>query len=118
MTRHDCQSNIEDARLFSEAEHPLIITDFNLHPAGFFVLSNECSSPDIDILFVRDTLNILSGIKGKTYSDIFITHASDSLVQNLKRQFGEEMVPLKDEIAMFASQLWRIDGDSLVIKKE
>jgi len=105
-----CQDNIADARIYSEAEKALVITDFNLGPGVFFVILNECSSADIDILFARTDLDIKSTIADKDYTHVFVSHASDSLLKSIKSQFTEHIVPLKDEIPRFTSQLWRIAG--------
>ncbi len=110
MTRNDCLSIIEDARLFSDASSPLIITDFSLKMGGFMVILAECGSENIDILYASpDIDDVRKKIYGKEYSEVFVVHSSDQLVQNLRSQFGEKMDSLeyKREIPM-----WKINMTS------
>lgn len=48
-------------------------------------------------------------IEGKDYSELFVVQASDSLVQNLKSQFKERMLPQKKEINIMSPQIWKIE---------
>jgi len=109
LKRDDCASNISDAQLFSGSGKTLLITDFNRYSAGFLVMLNECNSNDIDILFINRDCDIKTKIADKNYPNIFVTHVSDSLLDDIKDQFEEGLIPLKDTIPMFASQVWRVN---------
>jgi len=103
----DCY--IEDARLFSSARKPLLITDFafNHGMINSMVTILECKSGNIDILRASpDIGNIEEMINGKDYSDIYVFHASDELIGNLKSQFGEKMDSLHIE---GTSSIWKIN---------
>jgi uncharacterized membrane protein len=102
------QVYIEDARLFSKAEKPLLITDysFRIGMVDFMVVINECDSDNIDILRVSsDIENVEEILIDKNYSEIYITQASNELVENLKSRFGEKMDSLKVE---GISPMWQI----------
>ena len=103
------QKFIENARLFSEAEHPLVITDYSywLGLGGAIVVFNECSSENIDILQLSaDDPDIQSKIPQETYSDIYLVYASDSLVRRLTEIYGQGIQRLADERV---SPMWRLD---------
>lgn len=103
----DCY--IEDARLFSSAREPLLITDFafNHGMVNFMVTVLECNSGNIDILRASPDIDNVAGIISlKGYSDIYVVHASDELIENLKSQFGEEMDLLNVE---GTSSIWKIN---------
>jgi hypothetical protein len=48
-------------------------------------------------------------INHKDYSDIYVFHASDGLIRNLKSQFGEKMDSLNVE---GTSSIWRINTNN------
>ena len=107
----DGQDCIEISHIFSSADHPLIITDYSVY-AGigkFFELISECNSENIDILRVWDNIDYaVEVIKEKKYSEIYIVHASDKLIQELALQFGEGLELIRSyEIA----PLWQIRYD-------
>jgi len=57
---------------------------------------HECSSDSIDILRASpDIQNVQEKIDDKDYSEIYVTHASDQLISNLKSQFKEKMDSLE-----------------------
>jgi hypothetical protein len=98
----NCEQNINEAELFSKADHPLLISDYsmllNIGTGGFFTILNRCESENIDVLHASyDIENLEEMIAGKDYSEIYVTHASDELVENLKSQFGERMDSLEIE---------------------
>jgi uncharacterized membrane protein len=108
-----CKANVEEAQMFSSAKKPLLITDFSfpleLRLGGLMTVLNECKSENIDILRAApDIKNLSEKIPEKEYSEIYVVHASDELVQNLQMQFGEKMdsLKLKDQ-SWF--KLWQID---------
>jgi hypothetical protein len=105
------QVYIEDARLFSEKERPLLITDFSNQAGmtGCMVVLDECESENIDIIGTSpDIDNLDEMIGGKNYSDIFVSYASESLINNLKTQYGDKMEALTTE---GTSVIWKIDDD-------
>ena len=105
------QVYIEDARLISKAEKPLLITDYSFRTGmvDFMVVLIECESENIDILRSSpDIENMEEKLFDKDYSEIYVFHASDKLVENLKSQFGEKMDSLKVE---GISPVWQINID-------
>jgi uncharacterized membrane protein len=102
----DCY--IEDARLFSTSEKPLLITDFAF---GYGMINSmvsilECDSENIDILRASpDIKNVEKMIKHKDYSDIYVFHGSDELIGSLKSQFDGKMEKLHVE---GISSMWKI----------
>jgi len=73
---------------------------------GFMVIMNECQSENIDILRASpDIRNVEKMLLDTEYSDIYVTHASMKLVENLKMQFGEKMDSLEVE---GISPMWQI----------
>ncbi len=105
-------AQIKDAQLYSNARHPLLITDYSMAGpgvravGGFMVIMNECQSENIDILRASpDIRNVEKMLLDTEYSDIYVTHASMKLVENLKMQFGEKMDSLEVE---GISPMWQI----------
>jgi len=90
-------SKLKEAQLFSDTRNPLLITDYTFpHPTRgveeFAVILNICESDSIDILRASDGIKDLDNmLSGTNYSDIYVTHASKKLLENLKIQFGEKM---------------------------
>jgi hypothetical protein len=73
----------------------------------FMAVMLECHSGNIDILRASpDIDNVEKMINHKDYSDIYVFHASDELIGNLKSQFGEKMDSLKVE---GISCIWKIN---------
>ena len=107
-TREDCDIAVEDAQIFSNARKPLLITTFSYDcgMGDFVVVLSECTSADIDILYASpDIKNVKEMLSDKEYSEIYVVHASDELVQNLKSQFGEKMDSLE---YMRTLPMWQI----------
>ena len=105
----DCY--IEDARLFSTSEKPLLITDFafNHGMINSMVSILECESGNTDILRLSpDVENVEKMIRHKDYSDIYVFHGSDALIGNLKSQFKGKMEKLDVE---GISSMWKIAMD-------
>jgi uncharacterized membrane protein len=100
---------IEDARLISRSEKPLLITDFadnNRRMVDFMVVMRECSSDSIDILRASPGIDgVENRITHKEYSDIYVLYASDELIGNLRSQFGNKMEKLNGK---GISSMWRI----------
>ncbi|MBN1415744.1 MAG: glycosyltransferase family 39 protein [Bacteroidales bacterium] len=103
------QVYIEDAHLISKAEKPLLITDyaFRTGMVDFMVVLIECKSENVDILRADpDIENMEEKLSHKDYAEIYVIHASEKLVENLKSQFGEKMEALKVE---GISPMWQIN---------
>ena len=76
----------------------------NIHPGEVLLeeflrplelTANECKSDNIYILRASpDIENASEIIANKSYSDIYVTYASNELVDNIKSQFGERMSSL------------------------
>ena len=91
-----CRTEIYEARLFSNSQYPLVVTDynfpFNLGVGDFMTIINACESDSIDILYASSELDNMEEIfSEKKYSDIYIVHASDALLENLRSQFEGRM---------------------------
>jgi uncharacterized membrane protein len=100
---------IEDARLFSNSQKPLLITDFafNHGMINSMITILECNSENIDILRASPDIDKVEKIiNDKDYSDIYVFHASNELIENLKSQFGEKMDSLD---VKGTSLIWRIN---------
>lgn len=103
------QVYIEDANFISKSPKPLLITDYSyrLGMVDFSVVMNECKSENVDILRVfPDIKEVEKIISDKKYSDIYVVHASPTLVQNLKSQFKEKMDSLEIK---GISPIWKIN---------
>jgi uncharacterized membrane protein len=109
-TSPDCGYRTEESALISHAAHPLIITDFD--GLGFdrtISVFNDSKATKADIMYCKGTIpNLKEKIAGKTYSEIDVMAASDTLVQQMRLQFGKNMQPYRDEPTMFAPQIWQI----------
>ena len=100
---------IEDARLFSNTQKPLLITDFAFQNGmiNFMIVIFECNSEKIDILRASPDIDSVENlIDQKNYSDIYVFHASDELIGNLKSQFEQKMDSLNIE---GTSSIWKIN---------
>jgi hypothetical protein len=109
-TSPDCQYRIEEAELISQAANPLIITDFS--GLGFdrtLSVLNDSKATKADIMYCKGIIpNLKEKIVGKAYSEICVFAASDTLVQQIKSQFGKSMLPYRKETTMISPQVWQI----------
>jgi uncharacterized membrane protein len=109
-TSPDCEYRIEESQLISQAMRPLIITDFN--GLGFdrtISVLYDSKATKADIMYCKGTIpNLKAEIAGKAYSEIVVMAASDTLVQQIRAQFGITMLPYRKEPTMFAPQIWQI----------
>ena len=99
---------IENARLISKAEKPLLITDFvnNKNMVDLMVVTRECNSQNIDILRASPGIDAIENRIGhKEYSDIYVLYASDELIEKLKSQFAGNMEKLD---VKGISSIWKI----------
>jgi len=110
-TSPDCGYRIEESQLISHASHPLIITDFSglrSIDRAFSVL-NDSKTTNADIMYCKGTIpGLKEKIAGKAYSEIFVFAASDTLIQQVKSQFGRSMLPFRKETTMMSPQVWQI----------
>jgi uncharacterized membrane protein len=110
-TSPDCEYRIEESQLISHAAHPLIITDFmglgNIDRA--FSVLNDSKARNADIMYCKGTIpGLKERIAGKAYSEIYVFAASDTLVQQVKSQFGKSLLPYRKETTMMSPQIWQI----------
>jgi uncharacterized membrane protein len=106
MTRNDCTEDLSDAQLLTRSSHTLVITDFVKHFNNFMVVLNECNSDNIDVLYASPDINsVEEKLIGKEYSDIFVFHASNELIHNLRNQFGSKMDSLETS---HIAPIWRV----------
>jgi len=107
----NCDSYLNESTLFSEAQKPLLITDYSMNLGlgfgEFLTLTNEYESESIYILRASPNIeNVEKILTGSEYSEIYIVHASDELIKNLKSQFGTRMDSLDIE---GINSLWQIN---------
>lgn len=109
-TSPDCEYRIEEAQLIAHAGHPLIITDFSgLGIDRSLSVLNDSKATKADIMYCKGTIpNLKEKIAGKAYSEIFVFAASDTLVQQIKSQFGKTMLPYRKETSRMSPQIWQI----------
>jgi len=114
-TSRNCEPNVEEARLISQAPHPLVITDFSgAGLVNFMAVLNKSKAKNADVIYANGTLqNLKQEMASNRFSEIYVIEASESLTHQLKLQFGENMVPLRKNINMFTPQIWRISDASI-----
>ncbi len=109
-TSPDCEYRIEEAQLISHAAYPLIITDFS--GLGFdrtLSVLNDSKATKADIMYCKGTIpNLKEKIAGKAYSEIYLLAVSDTLVHQIKSQFGKSVLPYRKETSMMSPQIWQI----------
>jgi len=91
---------IENARVITKAEKPLLITDFdnNKSMVDFMVVMRECNSKNIDILRASGGIDSIDNrIDHNEYSDIYVLYASGELIAILKSLFDGKMENLNIE---------------------
>src|SRR4030042_5315445 len=97
----NCNTSFIEAEVFSKAQKPLLISDFSFwygNINAFMPIINEYESDNIYVLYASpDIENVEVMLTNKDYSDIYVIHASNELVKNLKSQFGERMDSLAIE---------------------
>jgi hypothetical protein len=90
----------------------LIITDFNGGGAGFatfLAVLNDAKAKQADIMYSKESIpNLQEKIAGKAYSEIYVLEASETLIQQVKSQYGKSMLPYKKELDMFSSPIWYV----------
>lgn len=97
-----CEEIIQGIQLTSPQEKTLVISDYSklsgLNFQGFLTMIAEYKSDNIDFLLATpDIENIKDMLVGKEYSDIYLTYASEDLVENFKINFGEQLDSLEIE---------------------
>ncbi len=100
---------LENARLISKAEKPLLITDVadNRSMIDLMVVLQECNSDNIDIFRASAGIDSVENrINHKKYSDIYVLYASNELIKNLESQFDGKMEKLNIE---GISSMWKIN---------
>jgi len=107
-----CAKEKTEAALLSSMKRPLLISDFHtdkmlVKAEGFLTEVNKLTSDSIFVLRASpDTRDIDKIISKGGFSDIYVSHASDAMVKNLKAQFGTRMVELP--AAQTGFRAWRI----------
>lgn len=99
------QEFVDNALLLSEAEQPLLITDFmwrespvegRMHAMESLV---DCNNDKVDVLLVSpDIQEIEALIPADFYSKIYVIYASGQLQENLQNQFGERLTILPGNV--------------------
>ncbi len=95
--------DMNNASFLSKYDKPLLISDMNTvwmpgSVPGILAFTNACKSDKIDFLLVSsDIQNISDYYDSNNYSNIFVLHASQELINNMKIQFGEKMDSLEIE---------------------
>ena len=90
-----------NASFLSKQEKPLLISDMQTvympgSVAGILAFTNACKTHKVDILLVRpDIQNISDYFDSNNYSNIFVLHGSQALINNLKLQLANRMDSLE-----------------------
>lgn len=95
------EKELATSTLLSTSEKPLLLSDFKTvfaggDAAGTLAFTNACKSNNLDILRVKSDIQYITNYfdSGK-YSNIYVLHASEELIDNLKSQLGEKMDSLQ-----------------------
>jgi hypothetical protein len=95
------QKDINNVSFLSKYDKPLLISDMNTvyesgSVPGILAFTNACKSDKIDILLVSsDIQNISDYYDSNNYSNIFVLHGSQGLIDNLKLQLGDKIDSLE-----------------------
>ena len=106
---NECKDCVSESELFAKDAKPLLITDYShwMGLNGFFELVIQCRSDNFDVLRVSPGVQDVEQLfDRKGYTDVYVIQSSDSLVKNLKLQFGGRMDPLKPQKS---SPVWKIN---------
>ena len=93
--------DMNNASFLSKYDKPLLISDMNTvympgSIPGILAFTNACKSDKIDFLHVSpDIQNISDYYDSDNYSNIFLLHGSQELINNLKLQLGDKMDSLE-----------------------
>jgi uncharacterized membrane protein len=93
--------DMNNALFLSKYDKPLLISDMNTvympgSVPGILAFTNACKSDKIDFLLVSpDIQNISDYYDSNNYSNIFVLHGSQELINNLKLQLGDKMDSLE-----------------------
>lgn len=106
--RNDCNQNFEDARMISQSNKPLLISDFKLRLVNFMVILNACEKQDIDVLYATDPRKAAEKLDSTHYSDIFLIQSSDNLINHFKAKYGKRMTLVRDKVNAWSPAIWKI----------
>jgi uncharacterized membrane protein len=107
------QEFVDNAELFSEAQNPLVITEFIRAnnpwegPVHTMEVLANCDNDNIDVLRVSpDVKEIYNIIPQEKYSDVFVMYVSDDLAQRMMEQLGGKMIPIT---VASGPPMWKIE---------
>lgn len=93
----------------------LLISDFTTPSdqgiTEFLIITNAVDSEDVDVYRASpDNTGIINVINKHSYTDIYVYFVSEQLLQNLKVQFGENLIQIDDP--ELYNQFWQIKNPS------
>jgi hypothetical protein len=102
-------------KYLEDSENCLLITDFaspdDQGITAFLMITNAVSSRNVDVYRTSpDNNKIRDEIEKHSYTNIYIHYASEQLIDNLKLQFGDNLIQF-DDPELF-NQLWKIKNPS------
>lgn len=75
---------------------------------NFLAAINEANRTNADGIYCKGIIpDIKTQAEANANPDVYIIHASDSLVTAVKAQFGEIMLPYRKVLPPFSSLIWR-----------
>jgi len=86
--------NDESAVYFSKFEYPLLVIDYGdwYNNSHILMFMNLCKSDSICVLRTSGDVEIINQqMKARKYSEVFVIHATDGLIKNLKSQYGTSL---------------------------
>jgi uncharacterized membrane protein len=103
-------------KYLEDSEKCLLITDFTTPDdqgiTAFLMIANAVKSGNVDVYRTSpDNNEIIDEINKRSYTDIYVYHASEQLIDNLKLQFGENLIQI-DDPELF-NPFWQIKNPSI-----
>jgi uncharacterized membrane protein len=113
-TSPDCPSIINVAKIINQETSPLILTDLGGFGEysfdNFLSIVNESKAENADVMYCKGTIpDIRRRLVGKPYSKIFVLQASDSFINLLKLQLGDNLTVYRTESnSVYPQTIWQI----------
>jgi uncharacterized membrane protein len=102
-------------RFLDSSEKCLLISDFTSPSdqgiTAFLMIASAISSEDVDVYRTSpDNTEISNEINKHSYTDIYVYYASEQLIQNLRLQYGENLIQVNDP--ELYNDFWKINNPS------
>jgi hypothetical protein len=112
---YDFTMDFTPIKYLDSSEKCLLISDFT-SPAdqgitAFLMIVNAISTEDVDVFRTSpDNIKISNEINKHSYADIYVYYASEQLIENLKLQYGENLIQVDDP--ELYNKFWKITNPS------